>query len=220
MPIFRDQPELLQAFRRGERHVLERVYRAHVRELDSYIRTLARAANCPDLAQPSWVADALQEVFVRAFAPAARTSFQADRPFLPYLRAIARHFFIDVLRSRGREVAGSEASLPESAVEGSYGESALDPRVSALLVTYVGSLAEPLKGVYEQRFVLGRSQEDACNALSLSRRKLRTAEARLKTGLRRALVHAGVPRGDLETSKRFSKPDSGPAALGRPHVAR
>jgi RNA polymerase sigma-70 factor (ECF subfamily) len=218
MAIFQEQPELLEAFRRGERHVLERVYRAHVRDLDSYLRTLARAAIFPELAQSSAIADALQEVFIRAFSPAARLNFQGDRPFGPYLRAIARNFFIDLLRSRGREVHDAEAQLPESAAPDT--ESALDPRVAELLVSYVGALPEPLKGVYEQRFVLGRSQEEACSALGVTRRRLRTAESHLKAGLRRALVQAGVPRGDWESERVASKPRLNAAALGRVHVAR
>jgi RNA polymerase sigma factor (sigma-70 family) len=220
MSIFREQPDLLEAFRRGERHALERVYRTYVRELDAYLRTLARAATCPELAQPSAIADALQEVFVRAFSPTARNSFQAGRPFSPYLRAIARNFFIDLLRSRAHEVAKADERSFESVVPSSEGEIALEPRVSALLSTYVASLSEPLKGVYEQRFVLGHSQEDACAALGLSRRKLRTAEARLKAGLRKALAHAGVPPAELESERRPSRRAPRPPAFGGPHVVR
>jgi hypothetical protein len=48
--------------------------------------------------------------------------------------------------------------------------------------------------VYRQRFVLGHSQDEASAALGLSRRQLRTAEQRLRNGLRRALLLAGLLR--------------------------
>jgi DNA-directed RNA polymerase specialized sigma24 family protein len=62
----------------------------------------------------------------------------------------------------------------------------------AVLESYLQELADPEKRVYEARFVLGRSQESACVALGLSRRSLRTAENRLRKGLRKALFMAGV----------------------------
>lgn len=220
MTVFREQPELLEAFRKGERRALERVYRAYVRGLDSYLRTLARATSCPELAQPSAVADALQEVFVRAFSPEARKRFEADRPFGPYLRAIARNLFVDLLRARGRETHDIEDSLPESATTEIDGDGARDPRVSAVVLSYLGALPKPLRGVYEQRFVLGQSQEDARTALGVTRRQLRTAEERLKRGLRKALVHAGILPGDLKPERRSPKTALSSVALGRTDVAR
>jgi RNA polymerase sigma-70 factor (ECF subfamily) len=221
MTVFRGQPELLEAFRRGDPRALERVYRAHVRGLDAYLRTLARAAGSPELSQPSAIADALQEVFVRAFSPSARMSFEPDRPFSPYLRAIARNLFVDLLRSRGREAGEVEDLLPESAAAAEPDRDGVgDPRVSAVLLAYIGALPDGLRDVYEQRFVLGHSQEDARTALGVSRRQLRTAEERLKRGLRKALVHAGIPRTELVREPRSVKPALASAALGRPNVAR
>src|SRR5690606_32798406 len=80
-----------------------------------------------------------------------------------------------------------------------------DPRVNLVLATYLASLPPELKGVYEQRFVLGKSQEHACAVLGITRRRLRTDEARLKTGLRRALVREGVLRSDLIASASLAK---------------
>jgi RNA polymerase sigma-70 factor (ECF subfamily) len=220
MPIFREQPELLAPFHRGERRALERVYRFYVRGLDAYLRALARAAACPELVQPSAVADLLQDTFVRAFAPAARESIDVERPFGPYVRAIARNLFIDQLRARGREAQDLAQSLPELLTTPPESHGTADPRVSAVLQAYIGSLPDPLKGVYEQRFVFAHSQEDACAALGVSRRQLRTAEEHLKAGLRRALVHAGIMRTDLDSRPSVAKPVLREPSLGKPHAAR
>jgi RNA polymerase sigma factor (sigma-70 family) len=188
----------LGPFRDGQRWAFERVYRAYVRELDAYLRSLARRAQFPELEQPSAVADSLQEVFVRAFAPAARAAYDGERPYGPYLRKIAKNYFVDQLRARGRKLELSDESLCDHAAETE--EVVVDPRVNAVLTAYLAALPDALRGVYEQRFVLGNSQEYACSALGITRRRLRTDESRLKSGLRKALASDGILRGDLTAS--------------------
>jgi RNA polymerase sigma factor (sigma-70 family) len=198
MPIFQGQPQLLEAFRRRERWALERVYQAYVRKLDHYLQVLARAAQAPELGQATMIADSLQEVFVRAFSPGAVIAYDGTRPYGPYLRRIAKNLFVDQLRAQGRALEEPFDVLPDTS-DGAPPESErlADPRVSAVLSAYLGSLPSPLQGVYEQRFVLGNSQESSCAALGITRRKLRTEEARLMSGLRRALLDNGIMRGDL-----------------------
>jgi RNA polymerase sigma factor (sigma-70 family) len=147
------------------------------------------------------IEDLLQEIFVRAFAPNARENFDAARPYFPYLKAIARNCFVDMLRARGREVLKAPDEL-DLDVEGEEVDSdpVVDPRVRRVLTQYLGELSAPLEGVYRERFVLGRSQDDASKSLGLSRRQLRTAEEHLRSGLRRALQRAGVLRGEIQLS--------------------
>ncbi len=198
MPIFQGQPDLLEAFRRGERWALEHVYRAHVRMLDGYLRTLARAGQTRELGQASAIADSLQEVFIRAFSPGARGVYDSTRPYAPYLRKIAKNLFIDQLRAQGRVLEQLVDTLPDASGAAPFeGEPSADPLVATVLSAYLAALPPPLLGVYEQRFVLGNSQETACSVLGVTRRRLRTDEERLKSGLRRALVNNGILRGDL-----------------------
>jgi RNA polymerase sigma factor (sigma-70 family) len=200
MPELVDDAGWRDAYRAGRREALERVYRAHVRPVERYLRSLARAYSSPDLGQASAVADFLQEVFTRAFSASARRSYDGQRDFGAYVAAIARNCFVDALRARGREVlhAYDESTLqldhPTSAMD-----EGLDPRVRAVLVAYVAGLPPDLKGVYDLRFAEGRSQDDACTALGVSRRTLRTKEEHLRKGLRRALVSAGVSLAELRT---------------------
>lgn len=184
----------MEPFRDGERWALEQVYRTYVRELDGYLRALARAARCPELAQPSAIADSLHEVFVKAFSSYARQRYDSERPYGPYLRRIASNHVVDQLRARRRESEHWIICLPEEP-EGVFPrdhDGVDDPRVRAVLATYLASLPLELRGVYEQRFVLGRTQLDACAVLGVTRRRLRTDEARLKSGLRKALAREGV----------------------------
>jgi RNA polymerase sigma-70 factor (ECF subfamily) len=206
MSIFQGQPQLLEAFRRGERWALEHVYRAHVRMLDGYLLTLARAGRAYELSQPSAIADSLQEVFIRAFSQGAREAYDSARPYAPYLRRIAKNLFIDQLRARGRTLEEPLETLPDASdTLPPEAEPSADPRVTTVLSAYLASLPPPLLAVYEQRFVLGNSQETACSALGVTRRRLRTDEERLKSGLRRALAIQGILRGDLSVGVALAR---------------
>lgn len=192
MPLFRENPELLLPFREGQPRALETVYRYYVRPTDSYLRALARFARAPELAQASAIADLLQEVFVRAFSPHARASYDGLREFSPYLNTIARNCFMDALRKRRKEALPLGDQEPCLALEDAEPSQIYDPQILAVLRAYLSDLPPELRGVYEQRFVLGVSQEAACETLGISRRTLRTGEDRLRTGLRKALQLAGL----------------------------
>jgi RNA polymerase sigma factor (sigma-70 family) len=191
LSLFQAVPGLLVAFREGKSDALSTVYRHYVRSVDVYLRALARRSGTPDLCQASAIADLLQEVFIRAFSPNARLAYDGLRDFGPYLNTIARNCFIDTLRKRRIEVPlGIEELHADEATDGGLDD--YDPKVVAVLEAYLQRLPDPEKRVYEMRFVIGRSQEAACEALGVSRRSLRTAEDRLRKGLRKALFMAGV----------------------------
>jgi len=197
-PGFVDDPEWRAAYREGRREALECVYRAHVREVERYLRSLARAFGSAELGQASAIADFLQEVFARAFSPRARERYDASRDFRAYVVTIARNCFIDVLRAQGREVLhADEEALVCSEERAAPMDDGMDPRVRAVLAGYVAGLAPELKQVYMVRFADSQSQDHACAALGLSRRALRTREGQLQKGLRRALVKAGVSLAEL-----------------------
>jgi RNA polymerase sigma factor (sigma-70 family) len=190
MSPFQKRPELLVAFREGQVAALEEVYRAYVPAIDRQVRSLARRAGVTELSQPSAVADLLQDIFIRAFSPAARRAYDGVRDYGPYLATIAHNCFVDALRGR-REVANpiedQEVDPRQTGLE-NY----CDAEVLVVVKSYLSALPEGLEGVYRERFVLGRSQSDASAALGLSRRELRTAEDHLRRGLRKALARAGL----------------------------
>ena len=203
MSLFRNNPALLAAFRNGERAALEQVYRAYVQPIDRLVRALARGSGCPDLAQGSAVADLVQEIFVRAFSAGSRRGYDGLRDFSPYLATIARNCFVDAQRARGREMLKNPEELSllidDEDAAAAEPEPWGDARVMAVLSDYLRALPPELAGTYRHRFVLGQSQEAASAALGLSRRSLRTAEGKLRRGLRKALARAGISRRDLHS---------------------
>ena len=192
MPLLRENTALLRAYRRGDARALEAVYRHYVRSLDVHFRVLARTAGLPEFAQKSVTQDLLQEAFIRAFSAPARKAYDGLRDFGPYLKAIARNCFMDLLRKRKCEVALlAEAPSPRLALP-MEAEWSFHPQVIATLESYLEGLPPVLKAVYEERFERGLSQEAACESLGLSRSVLRTKETHLRRGLRRALVQRGL----------------------------
>lgn len=191
--IFEGDPLLLGAFRAGENAALAAIYRRYSGAVAAHLAALARRTGTLELAQPSTVADLLQEVFARAFSSGARSSYDERRPYGPYLHAIAKNCFIDLLRKRRRDLACelhdlASLDLGLCAREDDEFERTLLPVVES----YVSGLPAPLRDVYEQRFAIGLTQKAACDVLGITRRTLRTAEAHLKRGVREALFVAGV----------------------------
>jgi len=191
--IFGDDPLLLAAFRAGEDAALAVIYRRYAEAVGVHLTTLARATGAVELAQPSAVADLLQEVFARAFSASARASYDERRPYGPYLNAIAKNCLVDLLRKRRHDLA-RELRDPASCDRGhaNRDDDEIEQTSIAVVETYVSGLSDPLRDVYEQRFAIGLTQKAACDVLGITRRALRTAETHLKRGAREALFVAGV----------------------------
>jgi RNA polymerase sigma-70 factor, ECF subfamily len=190
MTLFRDRPELLPAFRRGDRSALEAVYWAYVDRVERLIRGGWRTATGEHVAAPGSadVADLVQETFARAFTERARLAFDGLREFAPYLATIARNLLVDWARRRGREVTADIGDLPSTSDPGPDEEQPwADESTMKKVVDYIEGLPSELREIHTQRYLHGRSQRDAATALGISRQQLRTREQRLRDGLRRVL---------------------------------
>ncbi len=190
MTMFRDRPELLAAFRRGDRAALEAVYWAYVHRIEQLIRSGWRGRDGARGTAPAAneVADLVQETFARAFDKRARLAFDGMREYGPYLATIARNLLVDWARRRNREVPSDvgELTLPEGSDLNDSADWA-DETTMQRVREYIGSLPEDLAAVHRERYIHCRSQRDAAAALGLSRQQLRTREERLRDGLRRVL---------------------------------
>jgi len=169
--LFVDKPELLRAFRAGERDALERVYWAYVdavAQVARYGARLGERAAVTGAPREDW-GDLVQETFSRAFGERARLAYDGLRPYRPYLLTICRNLLAEGARRRGGALPAHELAVVEK---------------------YVAGLEARLAAVYRQRYIAGATQEEAARALGLSRQQLRTLEEKLRRGLRRALEKA------------------------------
>jgi len=195
MTIFRGRIDLLERFRDGERSALDLVYRAYVGRVVAIVRhglpIPARYARMRVFGRRQDLRDVVQEIFMRAFAPASRAVFDGTRDYGPYLFALARNLMIDRVRRTGREVPTvwpkMEALANANAL--SIDAADADPCARTVVESYLDGLDSDLRAVHETRYQHGLTQEQGAAALGISRQSLRTLEQRLRSGLRRALEH-------------------------------
>lgn len=194
---FASEPEFLEGFRRGERKALARVYSEYVDEVESFVRGFFTsqyqkhrlAIRSADLE------DVVQEIFVRAFSETARLAFDVERPYGPFLGALARNLTVDWVRRRCPEIPAEDieryAAIPAPGVDVPWG----DGETMRLVNDYIAQLSPQLREIHELRYVLSTTQDEACKTLGLSRQQLRTREKHLRDGLRRALKRAELEAG-------------------------
>jgi len=189
-------PEFCERFRRGDPAALEEIYWTYVDLVEHVLVagfwTNGRQVMISGEADPDRRADLLQEVFVRSFSETARRNFKSTRDYRAYLLGISRHVLVDHHRRRHRRNAFCVPDLSEEYVEDpvTNEEPWLAPDVVEVVDGYVRGLLPPLRGLYQARYVLGRSQREAAESLGLSRQNVRTLEEQLKEGLRAALEQA------------------------------
>jgi RNA polymerase sigma factor (sigma-70 family) len=193
--------ELAEAFRRGEAAALERVYREHIASVEALVR---RVLNRASRFSGSNLADLVQEVFMKAFSPSARLSYDGTRDYAPYLHGVAKNVVIDWLRRTGREVPEGlvwERVAAASAVDG-VEEQLFPVELVQAASDYVRGLSPELRDVHEHRFVAAEPQNAAAEALGISRQNLRTLEGKLLRGLRRELARLAWSGLEIPQPKR------------------
>jgi RNA polymerase sigma factor (sigma-70 family) len=208
VPVFLENRELLDRFRSGERNALAQVYRFYFQDVYRLAQcgfvtrngvranSLGSEANCLDFTQ---------DVFVKAFSPNARSSYDGLRPYRPFLLQVARNLRVDQLRRAGREPCSStrtpelnldidtlietNAAWPEvGAAEPELHWQRLQQEVASAL----DSLAPEVQALARLRFTEELSQVEVAARLGTTRRHVRTLESRLFTAIRRHLARAGL----------------------------
>jgi RNA polymerase sigma factor (sigma-70 family) len=192
MTLLAANRDLLLAFRAGHRRALTTVYRHYRPALEVTIaRHLWRhEGGAGRVVEP---ADVVQEVFARAFAPERRRSYDGQRPYGAFLRAIAVHAAVDVYRASGRELAADSAELERALAEAAppLDEPVCHLATLAVVHRAVQRLPRELRAVHDTRYVVGLSQRRAADTLGVGRQVLRTLESRLHLEVKQALGRTG-----------------------------
>ncbi|WP_200845191.1 sigma-70 family RNA polymerase sigma factor [Roseomonas sp. 18066] len=128
----------------------------------------------------------------------ARHTYDPARPFLPWLRAIARRRSVDALRRRGRQpgraaaVPGGYDSIPDPAEAADSRLEAQDRRRQ--LASALRGLPQAQRQAVEQLAMAERSLEDTAQATGRSKGALKVNLHRAIKALRARLT--GEPAGD------------------------
>ena len=186
--------EFLDGYQQGLPSVLENIYREHINVVAHVLThgfVTRTGGYIPGVRNPHSTSDLCQEVFLKAFSPAARRAYDARQRYRPYLLAIARNALVDDHRRAARNRAADEISdLPSVDAEDlSLPTEAEDTVV--LVEAYLAGVPCSLQKLYQLRFVSRKSQQETANALGITRQNLRTLERMLKDGLRKKLSSHG-----------------------------
>lgn len=193
---------LLDAFRRGERDALTRVFRAFV---DDVARTLRSGVVVEVDGRRTRVGQRLpehelevlvQETFARAFAPQARAAYDGLRPYGPWLGTIARNLLID--RARREQRDGRLVPIEDEEALGLRADTPEDPtwrmeeeQLAALVGQMKATLAEPDLSVFRLRFEQHKSFRETAEALGVTDIVVRRRDTRLRAQLLDLLRSAG-----------------------------
>ncbi len=207
MPIFENNRDLLDRFRRGEREALREVYEQYVND----VATLARRGFTMESQGHVYVAGAnaegqhelVQESFVKAFGENARLSFDGLRAYRPFLLRITKNLMIDRYRARKKQHAREDGSgigdideLLEAnadfAIAEDHVESVHWQRLEATTREFLTKLSTESQDVIRLRFAEDLSQDAVADQLQCSRRRVRTLESRVQKQLKRHLRSLGL----------------------------
>ncbi len=200
MEVLTTDRALLDAFRRGERPALARVYRAHLTTVVSLLRhgfqfnSGGRAMRFRGIDDPVELEACTQEVFLRAFGDGARLRYDGLRPYSPYLSRIAKNCVIDELRRRRSALERLVGPVEEADIPADepLADAALEAeRARRLVRTFVEG-----RPTLERRYICARFEDElsllaAARKVGISRMKARVLEARLLRSLRLHLEQAG-----------------------------
>lgn len=198
MPLLTEDRELLDAFRRGERWALERVYLEYVGGVARRLRLGfavpgQKGTVVHGLSQPFELETAVQEVFLRAFRERARLSYDGIRPYRDFLAGITKHVVLDELRKRQRSKVESMSAVdlermapvdPSASPEASL-------EVKEAILTVERFLRDECddkdRRLYALRYQEDRSQSDAAQAAGLTRIQVRRWETKFRGRMLRYL---------------------------------
>jgi RNA polymerase sigma factor (sigma-70 family) len=205
MPIFENNRPLLDAFRRGDRSALTEVYQFYVERVAALVRfgfTIdgPPAVQVPGVFEPEIQCELVQEIFIRAFAEPARLAYDGLRSYRPYLMRIAKNLLIDRARQRipaSVSFDDADETIPEHAEFVSPEEALHWQALSAEAEAFVAGLDAEARDLVRLRFEEDCSQAEAAERMGVSRRRVRTLEARVQKGL---LRHLKKKRPDLARS--------------------
>jgi len=205
---------LQDAFRRGERTALLRVYRHYGPVVAPLLRygfsftSQGRSCRFHGTRSSFDLEDRLQEVFARAFAERARLAYDGLSPYAAYISTIAKNLIIDDFRRKERALveysitppepdpsrrleAASEPLLGVLSRTGDPAEDAGRAELVRLVADFEASLSPREQTVYRLRFVQEMQQQDIASETGLSASKIKTSEMRIRTAFFRFMQQSG-----------------------------
>lgn len=202
--LFVENRELLDAFRRGERHALERAYEHFAPSITGFLRQGfsfdSGGRQCRYLGARSQfdLDDRLHDVFSRAFSENARLAYDGLSSYRTYLFVIARNLIIDDFRKKQHALLEYSMDAVDAAVEPAGGGTATDPidglfarsgdpradaenaELLSLVEKFKSKLPPREHEIYRLRFVDNLGHDEIATQTGMSKSKIKTSEQRIR----------------------------------------
>jgi RNA polymerase sigma factor (sigma-70 family) len=194
MVKLRENAELLQAFRRGDRAALGQVYDDYAPSLIEMLKEGFAIESSgtrylfEGYREPWRLETAVQEVFTRAFAPKARDAYDGLRPYKNYLYTIARNHIVDNFRKKKINFLPLE-DIPEQKQEdltdppspyGSPEAQAVNQELKALVDVFIAGLDSFDKEIFTLRFQRNLSVERTAELAKVTEYRIKRTEKSIK----------------------------------------
>jgi RNA polymerase sigma-70 factor (ECF subfamily) len=205
MGILRDNAELLQAFRRGDRAALDAVYCEYAEQLlvmlkeGFAIESLGKRYLFEGYREPWHLESAAQEIFTRAFSQKARTAYDGLRPYKNYLFTIARNYVVDLFRKKQKRFIPLE-EIPEpkrediELTEKGHADPeglAVSHEMEVLVQQFVTALDAFEKELFGLRFTSGMSVEACAKKAGVTEYRVKRTEKKIKLRFYRYMKKRG-----------------------------
>lgn len=218
-----DDPERVEAFRRGDRELLAQLYHAHVPAVEKLLRlgftftSQGKTVRFRGFQEPFLLQESIQEGFLRAFREEARQAWNPGKPWRPYLLAIVRNQVIDQFRKQQVEqryfvplarMAGEDESEQDALDKlSSSEESSASPEMKAfqsqlgkILSVFLEELDEGDRDTVRLHMLGDMTQQELADHLNESRNDVRKRIREIRSKLLRHLKREGVI-GNLDASE-------------------
>lgn len=201
--LLRDDRDVLDGYRAGRADALERVYRQYVTLVEAMVRRGFIIGDgtkrIPGQRDPEVQRELVQEVFARALSAQARTRYDGLRPFRSYVLRITRNLMIDRARKLASEPERDALVIDEHDGSFELGPDTPSPeeeltwrRLRTETTRYLAGCSEEMKTFATLRYEQDLSQQSVAEVMAVSRRKVRSLEARIERGLRSHLKKLGL----------------------------
>jgi RNA polymerase sigma-70 factor (ECF subfamily) len=165
-------------FHRGDRDTFEKLYREYFQTVDGAVSSVLAGAD-----KETVIHDVFCQLMMRA---EVRSAFRGGS-FRAWLGTLARNRAVDFHRRRKLE---QPMGTDPEAFAGALETRSFEPKAEARLVLerFSGTLPEKWRRVFQKRFVEGLEQQEAADALDMSRTTLAYQEYRIRRLLRRFVL--------------------------------
>ena len=180
--LLRDDAACREAFRRGEREAMTRVYL----EYRPFVEMMCcrGVGSFRGFFRPADQDDAVQAVFLAAFEERTRLAYDGLRPYGAFLRGVAHNVLRRMLENRAR----FERPVPSEEAGGAAQEEVIEGREAQTFVRGIrASLDDPVeREVFDRYFLDGWAEERLAKHLGLTRYRARKVIFRLQRRMKKA----------------------------------